>query len=309
MHVGPLMLVAALAAGQVNDPPAPTPSPPGQARIERCLVTLVKDVRVSSEEAGVLDLVEVREGLEVKKGGLLAQIRDKQVQIQRRVAIAERDVAIEKSRNDINVRYAKAARDVALKEYELNSQANKTVPGSKSIVEMEKLWLTATQATLQIEQSTHELEIARLECEARVAKVEAADDDIRRRKILAPIDGVVVEVVSREGEYVEPSKPVFRIMDLEHLRVEGFLNVKDFSPGDVAGRSVEVTVTLARGVQEKFKGSVVFVHPQVQAGGEFQVRAEVTNTRDPASGQWRLRPGLIADMMIDTGSLAPVAGN
>lgn len=113
--------------------------------------------------------------------------------------------------------------------------------------QIQKLWLTVKQATLQIEQSEHERQIAVFETDGYAAKVSIAEDEIQRRQIKSPIIGEVVEVQFRPGEWVEPGNTLFRIVRLDRLRVEGFLNVSDFAPLEVANRTVRVSVPLAAG--------------------------------------------------------------
>jgi macrolide-specific efflux system membrane fusion protein len=270
---------------------------PGKAEVPHCLVSLIEEVQIPAQEAGVLSELKAQEGDQVETGALLAQIDDKAARHQRDVAVAERAISEAKAKNDVNVRYADATRRVAASEYQLNVDANVKVPGTKSAVELQKLLLTVEQAKLQIEQAEHEQRLAGLETDANTAKVSLAEDDIRRRSILAPVNGEVVETLFRAGEWVKPGDPVIRIVRLDRLRVEAFLNAEQFSPGEVKGRAVEVTVRLERGRVEKFAGRVVFVDPRVQAGGEYRIWAEVDNRQN--NGQWLLRPGLSAVMTID----------
>jgi multidrug efflux pump subunit AcrA (membrane-fusion protein) len=298
MQLGSLLLTLAVMA-----PGAQPTQSPDEARLSHCLVSMIDDVKVASEYAGVLVSVDVREGTQVEAGTLLAKLNDSQAQSQKLVAEAERQVSQEKAENDVNVRYARAAQKVAQSEYELNKAANEKHTGTIPKVQMQKLALTVEQATLQIEQSQHEQQIARYETAGHAAKVAMADDEIHRRQIRSPISGEVVEVQFRPGEWVEPGDGVFRVVRLDRLRVEGFLNVSDFKPSDVSKRPVRVNVTLAHGRTESFTGEIVFVNPLVQAGGEFLVRAEVDN-RMGANKQWVLRPGMLADMTIELGKLA-----
>jgi macrolide-specific efflux system membrane fusion protein len=106
----------------------------------------------------------------------------------------------------------------------------------------------------------------------------------------------------RPGEWVEPGNEVLRLVRLDRLRIEGFLNASDFSPSEVSNRPVRVTVELARGRKETFQGKIVFVNPLVQAGGVYRVWAEVVNRME--NNQWLLRPGLLAEMTIDVGAAA-----
>ena len=177
-------------------------------------------------------------------------------------------------------------RAVAVKELELNKRANIAVKGTKSQVDIDKLQLTVEQATLQIEQSVHEQTIAKYETEGFEAKVDLANDEIRRRHIKAPIRGEVVEVMMRAGEWVEPGEQVLRRCDGPPADRRLF-ECRRFLPSEVSSRPVRITVQLARGRTAVFQGKIVFVNPLVDAGGVYRVWAEVVNRRD--GDQW-LRP-------------------
>jgi len=280
--------------------------PPSVAQLQHCLVSLIDDVKVPAEVPGVLVSLEAKEGLQVEVGTLLAKINDAQPQFQRAVAIAEHKVSKEKAENDVNVRYAEATTRVAEQEFFINEDANKIHKGTVPKVQMQKLWLTVEQGKLQAEQAKHEQTVAKFETEGYASKVDLADEEIRRRQLKAPLNGEVVEVMFRPGEWVEAGNPVMRIVRLDRLRVEGFLNAKDFSPSEVGNRPVRVNIRLARGKVESFQGKITFVNPLVQAGGEYRVWAEVVNRMEGA--QWLLRPGMEADMTIDVGMLAALPG-
>lgn len=304
MQLGLFVLTATMAfAG----PEAGTSQPaPSQAKINRCLVSLMADRQVSAQEAGLLVDIPVKEGAHVEVDQVLAQINDSQAQMQKRVAEAELKVSDKKAKDDINTLYAEAARKVAESEYNLKKKANETVPGVTPLIELQKLALTHEQARLQIEKSKHEQTIAEFETEAYAAKVDVANDMIQRRRIKSPIAGEVVEIFVRTGEWVEPGNVVFRVVQMNRLRIEGFLNAANFSPSEVANHTVTIEVRLTRGRVEKFQGKVTFVNPLVRAGGDYLVWAEVDNRQD-ANGQWVLRPGMECDMTIDTSAAAAQA--
>ena len=207
--------------------------PPSEAQLHHCLVSLIEDVQIPAEVAGVLVRSTPKRANSSKPAQPLVQINENEARFQRDVALAEERSSREKADNDVNVRYADAARKVAQAEYELNEEANKQHPGTVPVVKMQELWLKVKQAELQIEQAEHEQTISKFETEGYKAKVDLADEQVRQRKIKAPIKGEVVEVLFREGEWVEPGNPVLRIVRLDRLRIEGFLNIKDFSPSEV----------------------------------------------------------------------------
>ena len=289
-----MILEVFLSAALMGAPPERSELPANV--IPRCIVSVIHDIKVPAQEAGVLTGIEVKEGMLIEKDKQLGLINDVQSQMQLRASQAELSVARLKADDDVNVRYSKAAFAVSEKELQLHQQANVNQRVT-SAVEMNKLRLQVEQAGLQIEKSEHERKIAGSEADVSQAKVELAQEQIRRRKILSPIDGEVVEILARAGEWVEPGNPVFRVVGLQKLRVEGFANFTKLSPSDASNRPVTVTVQLSRGRQERFNGKIVFVHPIVLAGGMYRVWAEVENRVE--NGQFLLRPGVEATMTID----------
>jgi len=92
---------------------SPTPVAAREAQLTHCLVSLIEDVQVPAREAGALVSVGVVEGQYVQQGQLLASIDDQQPRIDKTAAELERDAALAKAQDDIEVRYAEAAFAVA----------------------------------------------------------------------------------------------------------------------------------------------------------------------------------------------------
>jgi macrolide-specific efflux system membrane fusion protein len=177
-------------------------------------------------------------------------------------------------------------------------EANQKVPGSVPKTEIRKLLLTWQRSVLEIEQAQMNMRIAALEAAVSQAEVEASQENLKRRKIISPLDAVVVEMYRNQGEWVQPGDPVMRIVRMNRLRIKGHLNAGKVAPAQADGQPVTVGVELAGGRREQFVGKVVFVDPIVESvTGEYQVWAEVDNRQDP-SGHWVLRPGLEAKMAI-----------
>ncbi len=264
--------------------------------LPHCLVSLIEEVQVPAQEAGVLETVAVKEGQQVKAGELLAKIDDTRAQMQLKVAGFKLEVAKEEATNSIHVRYANAAAKVSESEYLQGVEANRKVSGTVPQAELRRLLLTHRRTILEIEQAEMSLRIAGLEAQVSRAEVDAAQENLQRRRITSPLDAVVVELYRHAGEWVQPGDPVMHLAQVNRLRIEGFLNADKVDPGEVAGRPVTVRVQLAHERTEQFTGKIVFVSPLVQAGGEYQIWAEVENRQH--NGQWVLRPGLSAEMTI-----------
>jgi len=269
---------------------------PGAANIPHCLVSLIEDVDVPAEESGRLVAVQVRDGEMVRSDALLAQIDDRQPQLDKFAAEMNRDAALARASDDIEVKYAEASFNVADAELVQKEQINANSPGSIPVTEVRRLRLTRRRAELQIEKSKLDLRVAKMTADVEQAAVTLAEDNIQRRKILSPIDGMVVELKRHTGEWVNAGDTVVRVVRMDRLRVEGFLSVKDFDPAEVDSKPVSVEVELARGRREQFQGRIVFVNPLVLSGDKYRVRAEVENRLE--NNHWLLQPGTAASMSI-----------
>jgi multidrug efflux pump subunit AcrA (membrane-fusion protein) len=294
-------LSAALAlTGPDSDSPGRQAA--NQFEVRYTEVTLIDERKVAAQEAGLITELTVREGSEIKVGDKIAQINDSKARAAKKVAQAEFEVAEAEATNDISVRYAAKAAEVAQYDYIAHAQANKKAKGSTPEAEMKKLLLQWHKGELETEKAQLELDIAKLTAKAKEAAVESADDDIHRRRVLATLDSMVMEVYAHEGEWVNPGDPIVRVVRMDKVKVEGSLIIDEVLPDQVIDRAVTVEMTL-KNKTEQFTGQIVFVAPEVDAGGKYRVIAEVEN-REKRPGVWWLLKGMRPQMKVDAGIAA-----
>lgn len=274
-----------------------------QFQLEYTQVTLIDRINVAAQEAGLLTEIAVREGAEIKAGDKIAQINDSKAQAAKKVAQAEHDVALAEAENDISVRYAAASAQVAEYDFRAHYDANRKAPGSTPEAEMKKLQLQWKKGVLETEKAQLELDVAKLTARAKEASVEAADDDIHRRRVISPIDAVVVEVDKHVGEWVNPGDRIMRIVRMNKVRVEGSLPIALVSPTQVVDRPVSVETTISGNRNVQFTGKIVFVAPELDPSGKYyRVVAEVENREE--RGAWLLLPGMSPIVTVDAGLAA-----
>jgi multidrug efflux pump subunit AcrA (membrane-fusion protein) len=269
---------------------------PAHAQVPHCQVLLKRDVDLPAEESGSLVSVHVEDGQEVFAGMLLVQVDDNHAQLDRIAAELERDAALAKASDDIEVRYAIKSHELADSELSQSIEINRRSPGAVPTTELRRQQLAKHRAELQIDRSRLDLRVAQMTANVQDAAVQAAEVRMLRRQIKAPFDGTVIEVLKNANEWVNAGEPVLRLIQLDELYVDGFLSGAEFDCGEVANRSVTVEVDMARGRHDRFDGRIVFVNPLVQAGNKFRVRALVANRK--ADGSWLLHPGVTASMTI-----------
>jgi len=258
--------------------------------VESVVLRLIHEADVPAQEAGVLTSVSAREGDLVKKDAVLATIDDQVARMAELAAQLKYDVAQEKATNDVQVRYARKAAEVA--EAELHRSTESVARFAKSVsqsqLDVERLNVEKTK--LEAEQADHNQQVATLEMKSAQNELDAAKVQRARRQIVAPFDGTVVQVFVRLGEWVEPGQKALRIVDTRRLKAEGFLNAAS-AKADLLGAPVELSVEGQ--LHEHFAGKIAFVSPEVDPiTGQVRVWAEIENT----SGA--LRPGQPVQMVI-----------
>lgn len=269
----------------------------GNPILENCLVTIKEEVHVPAEEPGVVVELAVKDGQPVGKDQIIAQIDDKQAKMQFEVAQYQFDRASTQAENDVNIRYAEKAMKVAGADLKMARDGNENTPGTFPVAELMKRAFEVQRTELQIEQASFEQKLAVLDTHTAGAEVKAARMGIERRKVKAPLNGLVEQVHVRKGDWVNPGDPVAHVVRLDVLRIEGFVNRADYNPVDVIDRRVTIQVELANGKIEPFAGKIAYVSQLVQTGGVYRIRAEVENRKDK-NLWWRIYPGLNARMTI-----------
>jgi multidrug efflux pump subunit AcrA (membrane-fusion protein) len=244
------LLVLLAATSMADDKTVSKPVRP--VRIEKCHITLIDQVILSFDRAGILKTLEFKEGEPIEKGVLLALLADEVAQAN--LAVAEKEAA-----NQVEFEFAHVAKKAAESEHKRMLNANQIAveKGGKEPVaqlDIDKSRLAADKANLSIQQAEHEMGLKKLK-----ANVSAAE--LATYSIHAGFDGVVHKIFKKKGEAVRQGDPVIEILNTNRVRVEGYV-----SPADLRfarqGAKVRVWPTDADrvpGEQEFLEGEITFV--------------------------------------------------
>jgi macrolide-specific efflux system membrane fusion protein len=259
--------------------------------VQSVVLRLLEEAEVPAQEAGVITGVMVREGQRVKQGELLTQIDDQVARLAAEATKAKYDIARAKATNDVRIRYAQKALEVSEAELRRSTESIERFAKSVSQSQLDVEQLTVQKNKLEAEQAAHEQEIATLEMKREESELNAARTQIMRRRIVAPFDGVVVEIYARRGEWAEPGQKALRIVNVDRLKAEGFIRADDAAE-DVVGRPINLVIEPG-GTRNTFTGKIVFVSPEVDPiTRQVRIWAEIDNRGG------RLRPGQPARMVL-----------
>ena len=260
--------------------------------VESALLRLTQQVEVPARAQGVISAIHVSEGDAVDQGTLLAQMDDVEARLLEGRAAIELQLNKEKVTNDVEIRSAQRAVVFKQAEFKRVERASRDTPGSITISELEETRFRAEQAELDLEKAQHERRQDQLSADLKTKELELSQHNIDVRKIVAPINGVVVEVLRQPGEWVEPGEKVLRIVRMDRLRAEGMVHIRDLPP-DLRGAPVSITMELPGKGETTFQGKIIFVSPEISpVNGQVRVWAEVDNK------DGLLKPGLRPRMTI-----------
>lgn len=279
-----------------------------------------------TRDAAALELRTAKEELAKSLKTKIADAELAETQAMLEAARVEETIAKQVAEADVAVRLAENAKTLADEELKRGEQARAAFQSSISDMELMRLRLTRDERQLEVEDAEHEEAIealrsqsrsvavsqqskaverltlektateneralAKLRIERLAKAVATADERLRKRSVLSPLDGLVVEKLRQVGEWVEPGDAVVRVVRLDRLLVEGYVPAKLVNQSSV-GSQVRVAVTFNDKVIAT-TGQLVFVSPEVdRVNLEVVVRAEIAND------DLQLRPGQPAELTL-----------
>jgi macrolide-specific efflux system membrane fusion protein len=296
MHIVSLCLVSTVVATQ---PSSRYPTNDGKTVVlGHCVISMIDHVELPAEEEGILSELEAREEDVVTNGQVLGQIDLTDALIARKAAQARLDVAIEQATNDAEVQVARKLIDLAKAEYEESLAINRRSPGTIPETQLRRQRVTWEKAVLDALAAEMNFKIAGLKQKESEAEVEAAETRLRRRTIKAPFDGVVVKLYRQQNEWVKPGEPILRVVRMDRLRVEGFVNAETVAPEQLKGADVKILLDLVGDDEETLTAKIENVSSLVEASGMYRIWAEVDNPPGRGGYKWLMRPGAEATMVI-----------
>ena len=137
-------------------------------------------------------------------------------------------------------------------------------------------------------------DLEKKEVEFKVAEVEyeMAAEQLRRRQVIAPLDGVVTALLLEVGESCQPYQPLVRLVDTRRCYFLTDIEVKAASRLKV-DQAMKLEVETGDGVVA-VQGRIVFLSPVVDAASGLQ---KVKVLFDNSAG--KVRAGVAGRMLLE----------
>ena len=277
---------------------------------EEAQITLIQNTFIAAPIAGVVDKVDAAEGDVVEPGAPLVRLNTDQAETELLAANSTYEAARLESANDVDERYARRTLEVRQRELMQSEQANRTFGGTVSETEIEKLKLVVDQSRLAIEQAEHKRLVATANAKEKQAAARITEARLNKHIISAAVAGVVAEIDVQPGEWVEPGMPVVRVISLDPLRAECFVDGRKYG-SELVGHVVHFHPLVPNDATQDQK---VFDDANVVSGQVVHVSQEL----NPVTGQVRLwatlpnpagkiRAGMHGKLIVTSDRIKPAA--
>ena len=265
--VGPLTILAGAAvAAEPATVPAQAAALQGRSSYDG-VVEAVRQTVIAAQVPGAVVELNVKAGDRVQAGQLLLRIDAR---------AADQTAAA----SNAQVQAARAALDVATREYERQKQLHQKKYISQAALERAESEFKATSAQVA----------------AQMAQAGAARTQTGLHTVRAPYAGVVAEVPVALGDMAMPGRPLLTLYDPAALRVTA--SVPQSASGSVQADTVRVELPGLAAAQQWPRATRVQVLPTVDAATHtVQVRAEL------GAGPDGVAPGMFARLWL------PVTGS
>ena len=219
------------------------------ARLRRCLpgevLLAYRKVKVASETGGTIEKFYFEKGERVKKGQLLVEVSSttKRLEVRRvRAALNEAKAALSEAKSNYNR---------IMNLHEINAVSDSEFDDAKRAADMASASMERTTAALAL-----------------------AEDQLKKSRLHAPIDGIIAFRDLEDREVIPQGTTLTQIVNLDKLKIKLLVGEKDLH---ILNKQKEFSFTIDAIPEEKFTCQVFFISPTANsATRSFPVEMLVT---------------------------------
>ena len=217
---------------------------------------------VSSESAGKLLAMEVKQGFKIEPGQLIALIDTTELLLKKKQTLAQLSASETKKQNvtaQINVlneqkknvqttqdRISKMFADQAATQQQMDD-----INGQVNVLDKQ---ITSTNTQFQLIGS--EMDVIR-------RQLDLLNEQLAKCKIKSPISGTVLETYLETGELATPGKPILKMADLSNLELKVYVSGAQL-PQVKLGNEVKVLIDSGNEEMQALNGKVSWISSEAE---------------------------------------------
>ena len=292
--IGLLLQLNLAASGQSPAPAAET------IRAENAVLKVVEERRVPARTSGIISDSRIRESMIVEAQQFLMQIDNTMSQAELSKAQKEFDMAKLDAESDVDLEFSKRSIEVAEAELERALRSNRRRPGVVPQTELDQLSLIVKKTIAEKDKTEFQMQMRAMNRDVRQIELDIERLKNEFHQIQSPMAGMIVEVYRRQGEWVETSEPVARLIRLDTLKTEIKLPADQALDNLMGAVATFYPALESSSLQESYPGKVTFIYPEANpVSSEVRVWVEIENEN------LKLIPGLTGRVEIQKPSSPP----
>jgi multidrug resistance efflux pump len=281
------LLLAATDAQDTRDA-KPTPAQQGWLTFDQCLVLAPESYEISAKETGVIAELNIRENDLVKIDQPLGQLDSESAKLERQAAGIQSKMATFDANDDSDVRLAESFVEEAT--LQLNAFEEMVNKGGAAIVEVRQKKLAVEQSKARLTKSKADKAKRDLLATQAAIAYQMADLKTERLKLTSPATGTVAKVERRSGEWVAAGTTIAKVVRLDELRVDFYVDTKQVDLTSLQQQPVTISADLGVTGSKDFAGKITGYASEVGSTGKVRVNAMVQNQK--INDRWLLLPGM-----------------
>lgn len=259
--------------------------------------------QIASPQPGQIVLMDVEEGMTVKKGSLAVQLDTSRLSLQLD-ALRTQVKALRATLPDVGKQLEVLYRQKKALEREkarLDPLVKSGTASAKQLEEVEdQLFVLEGKIAASSNSLSRETSAILANIESLQSQATLVEDQIRRCRIENPEDGTVTRVHMHLHEFVAAGQPIYKLTDYKHLYVDAWMDAVTLS-GIALGDSLKVQTDAPDGGFYSTRGRVSFISEEAEFTPN-RVMTRDSRTRQvfriridlPAGGP--LKPGMPAEI-------------
>jgi len=218
------------------------------------------EITISSKLAGEIIFLAIEEGQSVTAGQLLAVVDTEKVALQKQQLLAGLD---ELRLNMISAKRSAALAQTNLLNVEKRYKRIKALHDENSATQQQLDDVTAAldAARTKFENAQTGLKVLRAKRKQLEAQLGLLQSQLKDAKILAPVDGTILEKYIERSEIVRPGGPIATVANLAKMKMKVYVPETDLGRiklGEVVGVKIDTYPDKA------LKGKVVWISPRAE---------------------------------------------
>ena len=295
MHINKLILLNFLVIGIGASSPAFCAPQSELFKTKSAVLKLIEVVEVPAAVSGKLTEVNVQVGSQVQPNQLLARIDDGLAGLHLESANSELEIARRRASSNVEIQYAEKTLQVAKTDLERAKKSNRSYKNVVPPPEMDRLRLLVEQSSAEKAKLEFEKQLLQMNVSLKETAQKQRTLEFQRHQIRSDFQGQVTEVNKQQGEWVDISQPVIKIVRTDRLRIEEYIELSVATPA-INGAVAQFTPTNVSHLNDRsFAGKVVFVSPEVNPlNSKVRIWIEIDNSDS------LLRPGVKGQLSIQS---------